>query len=68
MMPLNELAKKAYDQYMDKLDEGHKAFCAKQEPPIPFVPHARIYEHQKTKSRMSPIARASPWATRPPTK
>ncbi len=47
MMPLNELAKKAYDEYMDKLDEGHKAFCAKQEPPIPFVPHARIYEHQE---------------------
>jgi len=47
MMPLNEIAKKAYDAYMDKLDEGHKAYCAKQEPPIPFVPHARLYEHQE---------------------
>lgn len=47
MMPLNDLAKKKYDDYMDLLDAGHKAYCAAQTPPQPFVKHPRIYEHEE---------------------
>ncbi len=44
MIPLNGLAKKAYDDYMDRLDAGKKAWCEAQTPPVGFVPHERIYE------------------------
>ena len=42
MIPLNRLAQERYDTYMDALDAGLKAWCEKQEPPVPFVPHERL--------------------------
>ena len=44
MVPLNERAIKAYDQYLDRLDAGKKLFCEKSDPPVHFVPHARVYD------------------------
>ena len=46
MMPLNDLARSKYDEYMDRLDAGKRVYCEKQDPPIAFVPHERIYEEQ----------------------
>lgn len=44
MMPLNDLAKKNYDRYMDKMDEGLKEACLSEKPPRPFVPNHRYYD------------------------
>ena len=44
MIPLNDKARAAYDEYMDRLDAGKKAWCEAQTPQVAFVPHERIYE------------------------
>lgn len=44
MIPLNEHALKKYDAYMDGLDAGLKLVCEKNQPPLHFVAHERIYE------------------------
>lgn len=44
MIPLNDKARTAYDDYMDKLDAGKRAWCEAQVPPVGFVAHERIYE------------------------
>lgn len=50
MIPMNDLARKRYDGYMDKLDEGLKLACDKnvgpdgKPAPLHFTPHPRIYD------------------------
>lgn len=50
MIPMNDLAVKAYDAFMDTLDAGLKLACAQnlgpdgKPAPLHFTPYARVYD------------------------
>lgn len=59
MVPLNDIALKRYDAYMDKLDEDLKEVCALEKRP--FTPHHRAYDEPEDE-----LEDISPGAVRKP--